>query len=150
MNNIVEIQFVVTHPDAVIPTRKHNSISEGDTGLDLTSIADVVVPSMGNVVVPIGLTLGKVSPGFWLKIESRSSLGFKHSVFAHPGIIDNSYRGDLGVKLYSLNKEKDYHIQKGDRIAQLVIYPLYYPVCSVTDQVSETARGAGGFGSTGK
>ena len=88
-------------------------------------------------------------PGWWFRIEPRSGLGFKHNLQPHLGVIDNGYRGDLGVKLYNLGN-KDYEVKPGDRIAQFVVYPLIQPVCSWADEVENTNRGDSGFGSSGK
>lgn len=144
------IKFIKTHPDAVIPVRKHDDLSTGDTGYDVTAVEGVVIPARSSALVPTGLTLGDVPPGIWIRIESRSSLAFKHNVHAFNGIIDNNYRGDLGVKLIN-HSDTDYQISAGDRIAQLVLYPLVVVLrTDWTEQVTETDRGAGGFGSTGK
>ena len=151
-----EIRFKKTHPDAVLPAANDNSTSTGDSGYDLTAVEDVTIKSMGHAVVPVGLTLAYIEPGYWFRIEPRSGLGFKHSLQPHLGVIDNQYRGDLGVKLYNFNRNRsnltlsDYEVKKGDRIAQLVVYKLFKPIMSWADEVDETDRGEAGFGSTGK
>ena len=122
MNN-VEVKFVKTHEDAVLPVRKHDDPLTGDSGYDLTAVEDCVIPARGGVVIPVGLKLGYITPGYWIRIESRSGLQFKHNLSAFNGIIDAQYRGDLGAKVNN-NSDTDYHVKKGDRIAQLVIYPL--------------------------
>jgi dUTP pyrophosphatase len=142
-----EIRFKKTHPDAVLPTSNSDSTSTGDTGYDLTAVEDVRIAASG--VVPVGLTLAFIEPGYWFRIEPRSGLGFNHSLQPHLGVIDNEYRGDLGVKLYNFGQDS-YLVKKGDRIAQLVIYRLFKPIMKWADEVDETARGDQGFGSTGK
>jgi len=149
MNNTVELHFVKTHPDAVLPTRKHDDPLTGDSGYDLTAVEDCIVPSRGSIVVPVGLKLGFITPGFWIRIESRSGLQFKHNISAFNGIIDCQYRGDLGAKIIN-NSDIEYHIKKGDRIAQLVVYPLVNSTSSWVKEAQETQRGESGFGSTGK
>jgi len=95
----LSMKFVKTHEDAKLPERAHDS----DSGYDLYSVSEVIVPGRGSVVVPVGLTLGYLTPGWWFRVEPRSGLGFKHNLQPHLGIIDNGYRGDLGVKLYNFS-----------------------------------------------
>ena len=146
------VKFVKTHPDAQLPVANNSKISTGDTGYDLVAVEDTVVPwhqrHPGSAVVPVGLKLGFIEPGFWFRIEPRSGLGFKHSIQPHLGVIDNGYRGDLGVKLYNFGVN-EYTVQKGDRIAQFVVYPLIQPQCQWVDEVAESDRGDKGFGSSG-
>jgi dUTP pyrophosphatase len=135
----------------VLPVANNKELAVGDTGYDLVAVEDVLIPNESSDVVPVGLTLADISPGYWLRIEPRSGLGFKHSIQPHLGVIDNGYRGDLGVKLYNFRSDKDvdgYLVKKGDKIAQLVVYPLIQPKISFSDEVSETSRGDNGFGSS--
>jgi dUTP pyrophosphatase len=143
-----EVRFVKTHPDAALPRANNDKLGVGDSGYDLTAVEDTIVPAARSVVVAVGLTLGYIDPGYWFRIEPRSGLGFKHSIQPHLGVIDNAYRGDLGVKLYNFS-DKMYEVKKGDRIAQFVVYPLLQPRCSWSDKVVESDRGDSGFGSSG-
>jgi dUTP pyrophosphatase len=143
------MSFVKTHPDAVLPERNHKDISTGDTGYDVTAVEDVIVPARGSALAPVGLKLGYVSPGLWIRIESRSGLQFKHSISAFPGILDNQYRGDMGIRLLN-NSDIDYQVKKGDRIAQFVLYPLVVTDTKFIDEVVKSDRGEKGFGSSGK
>ena len=140
----VKMEFVKTHKDAKLPERAHAS----DSGYDLTSVEETSIPAKGSAVVPVGLTLGYLEPGWWFRIEPRSGLGFKHNIQPHLGVIDNGYRGDLCVKLYNFG-ENTYTVNKGDKIAQLVVYPLLQPVFEFTEEITDTARGDKGFGSSG-
>ena len=145
----LEVSFLKTHQDAKLPTC-NNPTPTGDSGYDVYSVEPAIIPAGGSEVVPVGLTVANISPGYWFRIEARSGLGFKHGISPHPGIIDNSYRGDLAIKLYN-HSRKDYYVEKGDRIAQLVFYNIIQPTnISFVDSVSQTDRGEGGFGSTGK
>ena len=148
MSKEVELKFTRSHDDAVLPTANNSETGTGDTGYDLTAIEDVRILPNGSKVVPVGLKLAYVTPGFWFRIEPRSGLGFKKSVQPHLGVIDNGYRGDMGVKLYNFHDFNDVQIRKGDKIAQLVIYELLQPNVSWADEVSESARGEKGFGSS--
>ena len=138
------LKFKKTRESAVLPGKNHKD----DTGLDVTSVVDKVIPSRGSAVVDVGLEFAHIDPGFWIKIEGRSGLGFKHGILPHPGIIDSGYRGDAGVKLYNLT-DKDYKVKAGDRIAQFVVYTNHIVEVQEGD-IQETERGAKGFGSSGK
>lgn len=145
----VTINFVKTHPDAVLPKYNHSDPYTGDSGLDVTAVEDVIIPAKGWVTVPVGLKLGYVTPGYWFRVEGRSGMGFKRHVFPHFGIIDNPYRGDMGVKLYNFSDVNVYFF-KGDKVAQLIVYPLIQANVEWADRVVETARGEKGFGSSDK
>ena len=95
-----KVQFVKVHPDAILPSKNHTS----DTGFDVYCVEDTVIPAHGSAVVPVGIKVGYIPSGYWFKVEGRSGLGFKHSLLPHPGIIDNEYRGDCGVKIYNFKE----------------------------------------------
>jgi dUTP pyrophosphatase len=143
----MKIKLIKTHEDAVLPTANNKEPGTGDTGFDLVAVEDAVIQNRDSTVVPVGLTVADITPGFWFRIEPRSGLGFKHNIQPHLGVIDNGYRGDLGVKLYNFG-ENTYTVNKGDKIAQLVVYPLLQPVFEFTDTVTESKRGEKGFGSS--
>ena len=145
----VDIQFVKTHEKAVLPKYNHSDPYTGDSGLDVTAVEDIIIPYGGSAVVQVGLKLAYVTPGYWFKVEGRSGLGFKYSITPHYGIIDNPYRGDMGIKLYNFGKV-DYTVKAGDKIAQLIIYPLIQANVNWSDEVAVTNRGDKGFGSSGK
>jgi deoxyuridine 5'-triphosphate nucleotidohydrolase len=138
------LRFEKTHDSAKLPTKNH----ETDTGYDVYSVEDKNIPARGSSVVNVGLKFAHIPEGYWVKVESRSGLGFKHGISAHPGIIDNLYRGDAGIKLYN-NTDVDYEVKAGDRIAQFVIYMnIHMPV--EWGQAGITERGDKGFGSSGR
>ena len=145
---LIELKFISTHEDAVLPVANNSEPGTGDTGYDLTAVEDVRILPNGSKVVPVGLKLAHITPGFWFRIEPRSGLGFKKSVQPHLGVIDNGYRGDMGVKLYNFHDFNDVQIHKGDKIAQLVVYELIQPTVSWAEEVSESTRGEKGFGSS--
>ena len=138
------LKFKKTRESAVLPRKNHKD----DTGLDVTSIEDKVIPARGSAVIDVGLEFAHIDSKFWIKIEGRSGMGFKHGILPHPGIIDSGYRGDAGVKLYNLT-DKDYEVKAGDRIAQFVVYTNHVVEVQEGD-IQETERGAKGFGSSGK
>jgi dUTP pyrophosphatase len=138
------VRFKKTHPDAVLPT----SARDVDTGYDITAVEDTVIPAGGSNVVPTGVTVADVSPNLWFLVLPRSGLGFKKSIQPHLGVIDLPYRGDLAIKLYNFSNN-DVQVKKGDRIAQLAFFPLIKPRVSWSETVTQTDRGANGFGSSG-
>jgi dUTP pyrophosphatase len=138
------VRFKKTHKDAKIPTKNNSS----DTGFDVYSVENTVIPAHGSNVVEVGLDFAYITPGFWVRVEGRSGLGFRHSIAPHSGIIDNEYRSNAGIKLYNFS-DKDYLVQAGDRIAQFVVYKNY-DVVMEEGEVIASDRGAKGFGSSGK
>jgi dUTP pyrophosphatase len=142
------VKFVKTHPDAELPKANNSEIGTGDSGYDLTAVEGIKIYAGYSAVVPVGLTLAYIEEGFWFRIEPRSGLGFKHSIQPHLGVIDNGYRGDLGVKLYNFGNDI-YTVEKGDRIAQFVVYPLIHPQCEWAEKAVKSNRGAKGLGSSG-
>jgi len=144
-----KVLFYKTHPDAILPERNHKDTLTGDSGYDVTAVEETVIPARGAVVVPVGLKLAYIPPGFWIRIESRSGLQFKHGLQAFNGIIDSSYRGDMGIRMLN-HSDSNYTVKKGDRVAQLVLYPLIALESDFAEQIQETERGEKGFGSTGR
>ena len=143
------IAFQKIHELAKLPARNNNQHSVGDTGYDIYSVEDITVPANSTCKVDVGLKIGYISPGYWIRVESRSGLYFKHSITAFPGVIDNGYRGNLGISLVNNSKDTPYEVKKGDRIAQLVVYNIIEPVINWTNSISESSRGENGFGSSG-
>lgn len=139
------ISFIKTHPLASLPSRKRT----GDTGYDITSIKDTIIPAKGSAVVPTGIQVARVPQGVWYLILPRSGMGFNHGIQPHLGVIDNSYRGDLSIKLYNFS-DQDYKVNTGDRIAQIAYFPLIALEPQWATEVEETDRGATGFGNSGK
>ena len=131
----MELKFKKTNDKAVLPCKNHDN----DTGLDVSSVVDITIPAKGSAVVDVGLKFAYISFGFWVKVEGRSGLGFKHGIFPHPGIIDQGYRGDAGIKLYNFT-DKDYEVKAGDRIAQFVVY-RNYTVETSESEIIESQRG---------
>ena len=139
------LRFKRIHPDAVLPAYAHPS----DAGMDLKSVADVVIPRGGRALVPTGLVV-LLPPGYEAQVRPRSGLALKHgvTVLNSPGTVDSGYRGEIGVILANFGAA-DFAVKTGDKIAQLVIAPVTQPQVEEADVVDETDRGVGGFGSTG-
>ena len=109
----------------------------------------VVIPHLGTAMIGTGLFF-EIPEGYEVQIRPRSGLAAKNgvTVLNTPGTIDSDYRGEIKVILINLG-EKDFVINSGDRIAQMVIAPVTQASFEITDSLSDTERGAGGFGSTG-
>ena len=139
------LRFKRIHPDAVLPAYAHPS----DAGMDVRSVADIVIPRGGRTLVPTGL-VAIIPPMHEIQVRPRSGLALKHgvTVLNTPGTIDSGYRGEIGVILANMG-DAAFSVRKGDRIAQIVIAPVTAAVIEEADAVDETVRGAGGFGSTG-
>ena len=112
--------------------------------------AGVVLLPMQRAIVPTGFRV-EIPLGFEMQIRPRSGLAVKYGISLPntPGTIDSDYRGPLGVALINLGAEA-YVIRHGDRIAQMIVAPVVQARFEVVDSLSDTARGEGGFGSTGR
>lgn len=128
---------------AVMPHRAHPE----DAGLDLYSRESKVVPAHGSAFFDTGvhMELPPRTVGF---VKSRSGLMSKYDIITD-GVIDESYTGSIGVKLFNLG-QFDYFVTAGDRIAQLVITPVVKPYTVPVDELERTVRSESGFGSTGR
>ncbi|WP_069095912.1 dUTP diphosphatase [Methyloligella halotolerans] len=128
--------------------------SEAAAGFDLLAAVaegeDVQLRPGERQLIPAGFSM-ELPRGFEAQIRPRSGLAFKHgvTVLNSPGTIDADYRGEVKVLLINLGEE-DFLIQRGERIAQMVIAPVTRARIAVVVELSETARGEGGFGSTGR
>ena len=127
--------------------------SAGAAAMDLHACVDeaVTIPAGKRAVIPTGIAIGLPSADYVALIFARSGLGIKHGVAPANcvGVIDSDYRGEILVGLQNSGDE-DYTIQPGDRIAQLMITPVLQATVTMVEELDDTARGAGGFGSTGK
>ena len=125
----------------------------GSAGMDLRACIDepLTIQPMERVKVPAGFAISLPGPEYVALIFARSGLGIKSGITLPNcvGVIDSDYRGEIIVALTNLSKEP-YTIQPGDRVAQLVIMPVTQADISVVDELDDTERGAGGFGSTGR
>ncbi|GAA5908051.1 hypothetical protein JCM6882_000212 [Rhodosporidiobolus microsporus] len=116
-------------------------------GYDISSAEDKVVPAQGKALISTGLSIA-VPEGTYGRVAPRSGLASKHMIDTGAGVIDADYRGEVKVLLFNLSKE-DFQVTAGDRIAQLILERIATPDVQEVASLSETQRGAGGFGSTG-
>lgn len=124
----------------------------GSAAMDLHACLDepVTIPPGGRKTIPTGLAIALPSPNCVALIYARSGLGIKHGIAPANcvGVVDSDYRGEILVGLQN-SGESDFTIQPGDRIAQMMIAPVIQANIQLSDELDETVRGAGGFGSTG-
>lgn len=164
------IKFIKTHPDAILPSKAHHD----DNCWDVYAVEDVVINgstgcndcedcsgfgcgvcegsvgvSVGYGVVKTGLKVAYITPGFGFVFRPRSGLGFKYGLQPHLGEIDGGFRGELSVKMYNFSAD-DYLVKKGDRICQIKVEKIYNTSISFTEELVESTRGEGKFGSSGK
>ncbi len=133
------------HADAVLPAYAHGA--EEDAGLDLRALERVVLAPGVAQGVPTGIAI-ELPPGHEAQVRPRSGLALKHSITVNFGTIDPGYRGEIRVVMFNLGRA-DYTIEKGDRIAQLIV-SRYEAVEWVESELGASTRGAGGFGSSGR
>ena len=107
------LRFKRIHPEAVLPAYAHPS----DAGMDVRSVADIVIPAGGRALVPTGL-VAIIPPMYEIQVRPRSGLALKHgvTVLNTPGTIDSGYRGEIGVILANFG-DKDFSVAKGDKVA---------------------------------
>ena len=131
--------------DAKIPEFAH----EGDSGVDLYSIEDTEIEAGERKLIKTGLKIA-MPIGLEAQVRPKSGLAIKHgiTVLNTPGTIDSGYRGEIGVILINQSNEK-YKIEKGKKIAQMVFAKVETPEFEEVDDLDETSRNQGGFGSTG-
>ncbi len=123
--------------------------TDGAAGMDVLAAEDVTLPPGGRHAVATGLSVA-IPSGYEIQVRPRSGLALKHgiSVPNAPGTIDSDYRGELKVILINHGADA-FDIRRGDRIAQLVLAPVIRMTWLKVDELDDTARGEGGFGSTG-
>lgn len=121
----------------------------GDAGWDMVSVEDVTIPLAQRKAVSLGCSV-ELLDGWELQVRPRSGLALKHgiTVLNSPGTIDSGYRGELKVILINTSWES-FNIKAGDRICQLVLGKVYPVEFELVDELSNTERGTGGFGSSG-
>eukprot|EP01037_Dinobryon_pediforme_P006133 gene6133-6208_t len=117
--------------------------------MDVVAAEDVAIAPGARHAVATGLAMA-IPPGFEIQVRPRSGLALKHGVTVPntPGTIDSDYRGELKVILIN-HGDSTFVVQRGDRVAQLVLAPVTQATWLESDELDSTARGAGGFGSTG-
>ena len=122
----------------------------GDAGADLRSRVDFELEPGERALVPTGVAIA-LPEGYVGLVHPRSGLATKNgiTIVNAPGTVDSGYRGELMVTLLNTDKTKSFHVQRGDRIAQLIIQKYEHAAFTVVDELDQTERGSSGFGSSG-
>ena len=130
---------------AIIPFKSH----DGDAGMDLFSVEEITLEPMERKLIHTGIKI-QLPKNTEAQIRPRSGLALKHgiTVLNTPGTIDEGYRGEIGIILINFSKE-EFKIEKGMKIAQMVIKPILDLEVEEVYELTETSRGQGGFGSSG-
>ncbi|XP_069686036.1 deoxyuridine 5'-triphosphate nucleotidohydrolase [Periplaneta americana] len=116
-------------------------------GFDLRSAYDAVVPARGKELIKTDLQI-QLPAGCYGRVAPRSGLALKHHIDVGAGVVDEDYRGNVGVVLFN-HSDQPFKISRGDRVAQLICQKIFYPDLKEVEELEETERGQNGFGSTG-
>jgi dUTP pyrophosphatase len=139
----IKIGFKKMHPDAKIP----HMAKEGDGAFDIYSCEDTTIAPRSTKAIDCGFGL-EIPSNYKVMINGRSGLASR-GIFCHVGTVDSGYRGKLGTILYNLN-DTSYEIKKGDRVGQISLQQVIDTTFEEVVELSTTARGETGFGSSGK
>jgi dUTP pyrophosphatase len=140
---IAVLEFKRVDERATLPTRG----SELSAGLDLYSIEDITIGPKQRTLAKTGLAVA-IPPGHYGRVAPRSGLAMKHGLDVLSGVIDSDYRGEIGCLLYNTGDEP-VHLPAQTKMCQLIIERIELPTAVWSDELNETVRGSGGFGSTG-
>jgi len=145
---MVKVLFKRLNPKAQIPKYK----TDGSSGLDLMALIEdpIKIKAQKSALIPTGISVA-IPQDTEIQIRPRSGLAAKSniSVLNTPGTIDSDYRGEIKIILFNHGKE-EFEVNNNDRIAQMVLMPVLKIEFEEVDELPETIRGSGGFGSTGK
>ncbi len=139
----MQLHIKKLHLDAKMPTYAHTT----DAGMDLYVAEDVIVPPGERVLVPTGIAVA-IPPGYVGLFWDKSGLANKSGLKIMGGVIDADYRGELLVGILNTSDES-YQFQKGDKVTQMLVQKVEHPELVEVDELDDTLRGEGAFGSTG-
>ena len=137
------LEFKRLHPDAIVPKRAHDS----DAGMDVYSVRDIRIPARGDMTTGLGLAC-KFPKGHALLVYNKSGRATKLKLDKGAEVIDAGYRGEIHVHLFN-HSDVNVIIRKGEKIAQLILVPIWAGQPVEVEELDETERGDGGFGSSG-
>lgn len=141
---ILQINVKKLSENAIIPTQGTSFAA----GYDLYAAEDAVVVCGTRKLIKTNISM-EITPGYYGRIAPRSGLAYKNGIDVLAGVIDSDYRGDIGVILYNTDANIDFNVKKGDRIAQIIFEACYIATLNNVENLDNTLRQAGGFGSTG-
>ncbi len=140
---MIQVNCKKLREDAILPCYAHR----GDAGLDLYAVDAMGIGPGEQVMVPTGISMA-IPEGYAGLVWDRSGLAAKHGLTVLAGVIDATYRGEIKVVIINLGKQP-FHVEKGMRIAQMLIQPIALAEIKELEELDSTKRGEGGFGSTG-
>jgi dUTP pyrophosphatase len=143
MDELESLSFEKLDPNAVLPTRGSRSAA----GLDLYSIEAIILNPNERQLIRTGLAVA-IPEGFYGRVAPRSGLAIKKGLDVLAGVIDSDYRGEIGCLLHNVGEER-INLPAQSKICQLIIEKIVTPTAVWANNLSETDRGSGGFGSTG-
>jgi len=141
---ILQINVKKLSENATIPTQGTSFAA----GYDLYAAEDAVVVCGTRKLIKTNISM-EITPGYYGRIAPRSGLAYKNGIDVLAGVIDSDYRGDIGVVLYNTDNNIDFEIKKGDRIAQIIFEACYTATLNNVENLDNTLRQGGGYGSTG-
>ncbi len=144
---MIELKIKMLDAGLATPRYQH----EGDAGLDLPSRIDLVLDPGERATVPTGVAVA-IPRGYAGLVLIRSGIAARHGIQCvnSPGLIDSGYRGEISVIMLNTDRVEPFAVRRGDRIAQLVLYRVEEAMLVKVEDLEETTRGEGGFGSTGR
>tara|TARA_R100001440_G_scaffold74087_1_gene99239 strand:- start:44 stop:466 length:423 start_codon:yes stop_codon:yes gene_type:complete len=137
------LEFKKLHPDAIVPQRAHGD----DAGMDVYTIEDIRIPARGDMITGLGLAC-KFPKGHALLVYNKSGRSTKLKLDKGAEVIDAGYRGEIHVHLFN-HSDINVIIKKGEKIAQLILVPIWAGQPVEVEELDSTERGDGGFGSSG-
>jgi dUTP pyrophosphatase len=144
---VIEVAVRRLRDDAVVPTQAY----EGDAGLDLSACERVLLGPGERAVIPTGLAV-EIPVGYAGFVQPRSGLAARHgiTIVNSPGLVDPGYRGEVLVVLLNTDRDESFTVERGMRIAQLVVMPVPEIELFEVEALAESERGARGHGSSGR
>ena len=141
---VIKLKLKKAHVDAILP----KYAKEDDAALDLHSVQTLTIKPGERVSVPTGICMA-IPVGYVGLIWDKSGLASKKGIKTMAGVIDAGYRGEVGIVLQNLGSD-EFIVEKNMKIAQMLIQPIHSPELEEVEELDETKRGDGGFGSSGK
>lgn len=143
LNTLMELHIQLLHPEAKAPHYAHSD----DAGMDLFAVEDMEIATGERAIVPTGVAMA-IPDGHVGLVWDKSGIATKTGLTTIAGVIDAGYRGEIKIAVLNTGAEP-YVVRAGEKIAQMLIQPVHQPTVTVVESLEETARGEGGFGSTG-
>lgn len=140
---MVKVKVKKLHPDAILP----KYAKPGDAGMDIFSVEDLIIKAGKRAIVHTGIAM-EYEPGYCTLIWDKSGMAGNAGVKTMGGVFEHTYRGEYLVILHN-NGDQDYQLKKGQKVAQVLVQPIITADIEEAQELSESVRGANGFGSTG-